>query len=528
MFFFPLPVSYAETHYRFRFFFSLLKRSQPEIIADAPHRIERKNPLPVLLLIKDAHKYPVRLLSVRIFIDREKVFEQNPDIKINERLWEKIFEIPASGFNTGVRRINVKIVYEVKGKVRSCFNDNYVASSHAPLDCYFSDQKLPRTDHYYYGDLHSHSDFTDDQIEFAASLPTMKKMAAAVGLDFFCVTDHSYDLDDRIDDYLKNDPNLPKWEAFKKQCQKLNREASTPFVIPGEEVSCRNSKNQNVHLLILNDERFFPGSGDSGEKWFRYYSEYSAAEIAEKINPKAMAIPAHPAEKIPLAQKLFINRGQWRQRDLKNSAFSGLQFINGGEAEEIEKGVELWTSLLLRGQRVFPFAGNDAHGHFARTRQIGMPFISIEENKKHCFGVWKTGVKLKEPPKTPGDFIEGLKRGCLFVTDGPFLEITGWNKERRILMGAQTKAVDFVELKALSTTEFGAINTLRLIWGDFQKKREEILWQKEFDSDQSFDIKEKISLNPKLKNGYIRAVVLTQRDEQTFMALTNCIWIGQE
>jgi len=54
LWFLPLFL-YAETHYRFPYFFSLLRKNEPEIIADAPHRIEPGSPLPILILIKDAH-----------------------------------------------------------------------------------------------------------------------------------------------------------------------------------------------------------------------------------------------------------------------------------------------------------------------------------------------------------------------------------------------------------------------------------------------------------------------------------------
>ncbi len=66
--FFPFILSYAETHYRFKYFFSLYKKSEPEIIADAPHRVDPDKPYPVMLLIKDADRYPIDLCSVKLTI----------------------------------------------------------------------------------------------------------------------------------------------------------------------------------------------------------------------------------------------------------------------------------------------------------------------------------------------------------------------------------------------------------------------------------------------------------------------------
>ena len=40
------PLLYAETHYRFKYFFSFLKKNEPEILADIPHRLEPNAALP--------------------------------------------------------------------------------------------------------------------------------------------------------------------------------------------------------------------------------------------------------------------------------------------------------------------------------------------------------------------------------------------------------------------------------------------------------------------------------------------------
>ena len=49
---------YAETHYRFKYFFSFLKKQEPELLADAPHRVEPGKDIPILILSKDADRYP--------------------------------------------------------------------------------------------------------------------------------------------------------------------------------------------------------------------------------------------------------------------------------------------------------------------------------------------------------------------------------------------------------------------------------------------------------------------------------------
>ena len=51
----PGAVLYAEMHYRWWPLPSRYFRKEPEILADAPRRVEPGQPLPLLLLVKDAN-----------------------------------------------------------------------------------------------------------------------------------------------------------------------------------------------------------------------------------------------------------------------------------------------------------------------------------------------------------------------------------------------------------------------------------------------------------------------------------------
>jgi hypothetical protein len=102
MLFFPIFL-YAETHYRFKYFFSLYKKSEPEIIADAPHRLDPDKQYPIMILVKDSHLYPVELLSVKVtlFQNAKKIyshtFECLPAMDLSTHYWSKIVEIPFQG-----------------------------------------------------------------------------------------------------------------------------------------------------------------------------------------------------------------------------------------------------------------------------------------------------------------------------------------------------------------------------------------------------------------------------------------------
>ena len=61
-------MGYAEIHYRPRGVPSLLYRSMPEIVTDAPARVRPGSPVPVFVFIKDAHRFPVTLSMVVVHL----------------------------------------------------------------------------------------------------------------------------------------------------------------------------------------------------------------------------------------------------------------------------------------------------------------------------------------------------------------------------------------------------------------------------------------------------------------------------
>jgi len=251
------PVLYAETHYRFKYFFSFLKKSEPEIVSDIPHRLDPDASLPVLLLVKDSNRYPLDKLDVRIELRIQGNIIATVGKKIiapiKQLLWWDIIAIPFSRELSdcfGFIDVDIHFSYSVLGKEFTCTNDNYRTSSKASLRVYRSRHGLPSIDGWVQGDTHIHSSYTDDQVEFGAPLLPSIELSKAMGLSFFCVTDHSYDLDDRVDSYLLNDPGLPKWNAQQREIDKLNSIQTGFAIVRGEEVSCFNRDRRNVHLLL--------------------------------------------------------------------------------------------------------------------------------------------------------------------------------------------------------------------------------------------------------------------------------------
>ena len=520
-----LPVlSYAEVHYRFKFFFNWLHRAQPEIIADVPQRVQAGKPVPLLVVIKDAHRYPITLTRISALIDQKNVFQQEFNRSFDRLYQDVIVRIPPEYFTPGEHRINVKIEYRIGDRVVVCYNDNYRTTSHAPLVVRITEQNYPRFENCFFGDLHVHTNYTTDQIEFGASLKATVQMAQALELDFIAVTDHSYDLDDDPNDYLSNDPDLPKWRRFQAEVAEVNQNENEFCVLPGEEVSVRNEQGRNIHLLIFNHDRFIPGSGDSGERWLRFYSEHSLNEALAQLDDRAAAFGAHPAARTPLLQKWFIHRGDWTNADMRAPGLHGLQFLNGADRAEERRGLLLWKNLLLAGKKLFILAGNDAHGNFSRTRQIGVPFVNIAENQQHLLGAWRTGLFLSPGKLTQQRLIAGLKSGNYFVTNGPAVRIAAKTAGRKFVMGSNCPLPEELTVEALSSPEFGALTKITVLAGIAGQKEERIVFSAE---PGTFTFSQKIVVPGGEPILYFRAQA-ESRNDRAYTGYTNPIWIETE
>ena len=522
---------YAETHYRFRYFFSFLRKAEPELIADAPFRVEPRTNIPILFLAKDAHRYPCRLLDVSVTIrqeghpDRKQNLLHRP-ISLNQYWWWRIFSIDPHHCR-GWIDLDVEFTISVDGKTVSYKNDNFRTSTRKSLRVYVSAHPLPTFPGLSYGDCHVHSNYTDDQVEFGAPIAAGVTLAPAMGLSFFAATDHSYDLDDEPEHYLRNDPGLSKWRTLNKEVDHHNDSGSRCLVLRGEEASCRNSESHTVHMVVLGEKTFFPGSGDSAERWFRTKSELTATTIAQSVS-SGLTFAAHPMEHVPLLQKMLLGRGQWQLDDLLSPGLTGVQFLNGTIGSGYEKGKQRWTRALLTGARLVLIAGNDAHGNFNRFRQLGIPFLTIRESGMQIFGKMRTGVFVRGK-KTETTILHALRAGNSIITDGPIarMDIRTRNGAQLGTMGGHYTAREAtIEVEAGSSQEFGVIEHIRLFCGRIGESAEELVFE-----DRPAAYKSKIRFPLAIEAPlYVRAEITTSMkgtfDGLPHFCLTNPLWIS--
>jgi hypothetical protein len=475
---FPFVLSYAEIHYHPRFIPSLLFRKEPEIVFDAPLRIETGRPIPLFLLIKDADRFPVKLDEVTVQIASENGLRHTArfpygGIEIRDPLWWDSFNLVPE--RTGKATIHPCAHLQIGGKRKTVAVDNYPGTTKGPLAVHISPDRLPTAEGWIHGDIHCHSAFTSDQVEFGAPIEVLSLAAVCLGLDWIAVTDHSYDLDDRPDDYLSADPDLIKWRLMREKTHLLSDSLDWFTVIPGEEVTCRTGKGRNGHLLAINSERFIRGSGDSGEHGLLTRTEHSIAEAAAAcVEWGGLACAAHPLEPASLAERIILNRGAWTPKDLEIPGITALQIYNGVRDRGFARGMRAWKRLLLQGKRVYAFGGSDSHGDLNRQRAIRIPFLSLREGRDHRFGSVRTAVFA--PSNSASDIIEALRDGRALVTEGPFIDLTvdayGWTARPGdpVLSGRLPVRADF-----LSTPEFGPLRNCRILAGGQNTGKESVL-----------------------------------------------------
>ena len=527
----PIFFLYAEIHYRIPGLPFRLFQRWPEIIADTPFRLEPEKKLPVVVIVKDGDRFPITIETIRIELSRQNeildsIELSKKSIYISTGWWEKIFLVDISPHIKGDLDIDVFIQVRKKNKTLIIRNDNYKHTSHSTFKVHIPTNNSPLFPGQFSGDLHLHSNYTSDQLEFGASLKTIIKMARATGISFVAITDHSYDLDDFVKNYMRNDKKLGKWKNLQHEVEKINRDFSTnkTFLIPGEEVTARNYQGKNIHFLILNSKKFYHGTGDSGEKWSNSRSQYSIEQIFCDLEKNCLAIAPHPFVNFSKLESIFLHRGKWGKQDLGNSRLNGLQILNGVINPGFYEGLNHWKKLLLSGQRFFIYAGNDSHGNFNNYRQIKLPFWSMSQRQDYIFGKMRTVLVLTGKLSLQA-IITGLSRGNCYITEGPAIDFKVVDLEKRTIgTGGQVNSQGCeICINVLSTPEFGAIKKLNIYQGDLSKGREHLL--KSYNFTKEYKCKEQFIYTIKNK-GYVRTEVMTGNTNKNFCAYSNPIWFS--
>jgi hypothetical protein len=313
------------------------------------------------------------------------------------------------------------LVEDRKGRRRSFRNHSLPGLQPRPLRVLRLSEELPFPRDWTGGDLHCHSHWSQDPVEFGADPLVLRRAARALGLGFFAVTDHSYDFAWESPDYtVPTDPV----QAFARFRQGVPPDLpGEPVVLPGEEVSCGNCRGENVHLLVLDHPEYIPGQGDGGRRWFENRPDLPLGQVLERtLAFGSPAFAAHPLPGMSWAQRKIFRRGDYHPEDML-PGLTGLQFWNGHLGRDFRAGRDFWVSQSLAGRPLRPAAGNDAHGDLNRCTHVRLPLLSLGQNDRHRFGNARTWLRCGDAVPDRSGLRHALKEAPCVLSDGPYLWI---------------------------------------------------------------------------------------------------------
>lgn len=482
-------------------------QNQPEFWADAPWRLEPdQDSIPVSFHVRDANlqppgRGPWRLdmlrveqllpggnwhkLAVLLPADLPGVDEQGFSLSDS---WVHGTSVPLSRVQGAVRGQKVHL----RGLFLGSFAPyDEAANVEIHLEVLLAREGLPQgraaagsgPRHWFYGDTHYHSAYTNDLKEFGGAVLEARRAGQAVGLDWLVVTDHSADLDE-----------VDAGHGGRRRWDRLVDDVASPAIsdenlrwILGEEITLLGSGGWPLHMLALGaledmiEGAFLPADSNATEMVLarralevivevgRGYSAdipdrlfgtvLTLEEVMARLPEGALAFAAHPfdAAQVPPAR--------WSRKDLAHPRLTGYQYWNGrsraragmttnpfarwtdsgalarADQDRIEKlwqrAAERWDPQLQRGVRNWParqelppwrpvfIAGSDAHCDFNYHVGWAWDYRRFEVND-NALGRARTAVYVPEggedgvPPVAR--ILAALKKGACVATDGPLVE----------------------------------------------------------------------------------------------------------
>ena len=456
---------YAETHFKFKLPWSLLYKPWPEIIFDAPFQFVPGVTPYLWIVVRDANRFPTTIKTAEILLKHniENAFDNTlekgpqPDISIHKDLDIEVREqmhfipLPLGEIPAGTYEVFCKLTVERDGKTQTFERWNLPRLKPVPLRIKVLNEALPIAPGYAAGEMHCHTHYSADHVEYGATPEVLQLAAKAVGLDFVNCTDHAYDFAFTQEDFTKEaESPVPRFQKLREEIAALPSKDENgedlPLLLAGEEVSAGNSKGENVHVTVLAPEGYLPGLGDCGRYWLNNKPTLSIKQVLNMT--KAHCFAAHPFQQMGLLEKFIFRRGYWKPEDLnwapQKHAIRGLQFWNGIRDEGFKLGREFWINELGKGNYLLPIGGNDAHGDLNSMTAVDLPLISLKHTRAHTFGNVRTVVRLEDSVipnenatvipngvRDPATLNEAFAGDNCYITDGPAL---WWERDGKDLV----------------------------------------------------------------------------------------------
>ena len=399
---------YAETHFKFRLPWSLLYKPWPEIIVDSPFQFVPGVEPTLWIVIRDADRFPTKIKTVEIRLKHSVDGFSKPDIEIQKDLdfdaheQMQFIPFPLGEIPTGTYEAYCKLTVQREGKTQTFERWNLPRLPQKPLRFKVLNEAPPIAPGYAAGEMHCHTHYSADHVEYGATPAVLQQAAKAVGLDFVSCTDHAYDFAFTLEDYTKEaESPVPRFQKLREEIAALPSKDENgndmPLMLAGEEVSAGNSKGENVHMTVLAPEGYLPGLGDCGRYWLDNKPTRSIKQILNMTGAHCFA--AHPFQQMGLLEKFIFRRGYWKPEDLQlnnKHTIRGLQFWNGVRDEGFKLGREFWINELGKGNYLLPIGGNDAHGDLNSMTAVELPLLTLKHTRAHIFGNVRTVIRVDD------------------------------------------------------------------------------------------------------------------------------------
>ncbi|MCD9023958.1 CehA/McbA family metallohydrolase [Cohnella silvisoli] len=247
---------------------------------------------------------------------------------------------------------------------------------------------------WYKGDFHTHTILSDGKLTPEEGMRQAEKM----GLDFFVATDHNL---------------IPTvWpEGY-------------PLVIPGMEIT---SSKGHFNALGLKKWVDWRQSGEDGgmeseEGMNRVLEDTAKAGALRSIN--------HP----------MLAPWDWLFKETKLANIDTMEIWNDptfpGNPQATEKALILWNALWNEGYRIPGIGGSDSHN---------LPTESYEDNGPPSL-IGEPATYVLSDGLSAGEILKAVKRGNVYVTRGPVLDIAITVGKRNFVVGDDlTSAVNAAE-----------------------------------------------------------------------------------
>lgn len=254
---------------------------------------------------------------------------------------------------------------------------------------------------WYGGDLHQHSFFSDG----ADSPLALFTASLAMGLDFGVITDH----------------NQVNGQAEYLGFPGVGHGAGAFIALGGVEVT----SDDKGHYNVINTDRVYPYQFASAEDF--------AASVAQARGEERFVQVNHPSRRDILGFPYWEIIGQ----------FDGMEVWNGKDLPPLSatnlNAKEKWFELLNQGLRLTATASSDVHSVIGNALRQDLDPITLAWYARGTFaGMPRTYVRM-EAPCVPA-FIQGLKAGHAFMTNGPMIlaDISGKSYGEETLPGQVT------------------------------------------------------------------------------------------